>query len=308
MKHIFIINPVAGKVDASIRVRGEIETVCAKYGIEPLICISEYKGYERETAEKMCALFSNEEIRFYSIGGSGTLTHIISGIKNFSLTEVACYPCGYSNDLLKCYTRNYAPFRSIENLINGKVDTLDVIESNISRAPNFILMGIGTKLLKDNLIYNILSIVNPNGMYTLNTITDIFTKKSFDYVIDIDGKDYSGKYTMVVCFNGICMGGSFIPSFIPKLNDGHMDVMLIDEMTLFQRLGVFGYFKKGQLDRLGGKGRLIPAKKVTIYAADRTPLPLSFDGEIFLSPSIPTTIQLLPARLKFVVPQEANLI
>ena len=307
MKHIFIINPEAGKLDSSVRLRSEIEAVCPKYGIEPLICISEYKGYERETAEKMSVLFSNEEIRFYAVGGSGTFANVVSGIKNFALTEVACYPCGYSNDFLKCYTMDYSPFRSIENLINGRVDTVDVIESDVSAAPNFVLMGIGAKPLADNIIYNLLSLVNPNSMYVLNTITDVLTKKNYDYVIDIDGKDYSGKYTMVVCFNGICMGSCFIPSDKPRINDGYMNVMLIDEMSLFGRLGVFNYFKNARLDMLGNKGRLIRAKKVTMYAADKSPLQMNIDGEMYASASIPSTMRLMPARMKLVVPQEVHL-
>ena len=73
MRHIFIINPNAGKYDISEKKRREIEEVCSKYGIDPLIWVSEYAGYEREITEKMCFLFSGEELRLYSIGGSGTL-------------------------------------------------------------------------------------------------------------------------------------------------------------------------------------------------------------------------------------------
>ena len=78
MRHIFIINPAAGRKNVTNRVRAEIEGVCARRGIAPLIFISEYNGYERFIAEKMCSIFTDEDIRFYCIGGSGTLTQTIS--------------------------------------------------------------------------------------------------------------------------------------------------------------------------------------------------------------------------------------
>ena len=87
MRHIFIINPAAGKHDISETIRTDIEKICAERNIDPLIFISEYAGYERDMTRKMCTLFSNEPIRFYSIGGSGTLYQIISGITNFETTD-----------------------------------------------------------------------------------------------------------------------------------------------------------------------------------------------------------------------------
>ena len=64
MRHIFIINPAAGKKNITDRVRKEIDGVCARRGIHPLVFISEYNGYERFIAEKMCSLFIDEDIRF----------------------------------------------------------------------------------------------------------------------------------------------------------------------------------------------------------------------------------------------------
>ena len=127
MRHIFIINPVAGNKPQKENFYSEILDICRKNDIDPLVFISEYPGYEKEMTEKICALFPNEFLRFYSVGGSGTLVNIISGIKDFTRTEVACYPTGLSNDILKSYGDTAGEFKSLENLINGRVDYLDVI-------------------------------------------------------------------------------------------------------------------------------------------------------------------------------------
>lgn len=302
MRHIFIINPAAGKYDISVKVRSEIESVCAKHKIEPLIFISEYKYYEREMAEKMCALFSNEVIRFYSVGGSGTLTNIISGIKNFETTEVACCPYGLTNDILKSYS-NVSDFRSIENLIEGKTDFIDTIYTNGTEGLLFTSLGLGTKYWNDISFYQVLSHINTLLPYWTNVIWDIITNKSFGYNISIDGKDYSGRYIMIIGFNGSCMGGNIRPIKSPRPNDGYMDVVLLGDMKLIDELRLLVPFSKGQLNKLGGYVHVIKAKKMKISRIEGGELSLNCDGECFTAKEKEISIELNAGKLKFIVPQ-----
>lgn len=308
MRHIFIINPTAGKIDISVKMRREIEALCAKYNIDPLICISEYPGYEREMTKKMCSLFSNEQIRFYSIGGSGTLFQIISGINDFSNVEVACCAQGLTNDLLKCYGKNIQPFRSIEELINGKIQMLDLIEVADSKAVDFVYFGLGTTYFNDITFYQLTSLIDPLLSYTINIISDIVRNKWYDYEIYIDGKDYSGKYSLVACFNGFCMGGNVIPLPYARPNDGYLDFILIDAMPSLMQLFKLKAYSKGDLDRLGSCAHIVRGKKLVVARKDKSIVSLNCDGECVRSPERYVTMQLIPNCLKFVVPQSAEIL
>lgn len=308
MRHIFIINPVAGKHDISESIRAEIEKVCAARNIDPLIFISEYAGYERDMTNKMCTLFSGEQIRFYSIGGSGTLYQIICGITDFENTEVACYASGLTNDLLKCYNGTTDCFRSLEKLIDGYVDYLDLIETGDVKCPNFISFGLGTGYFSDRILFKALSTVAPQFSYIMGIITDLLRNEIINYEIKIDGVDYSNRYALVVCFNGFCMGGSIIPYKEPRPNDGMLNFVLIENMSRLEQFKTLFYLKTGQSHKLSTRMRMIKGTKLEVARKDGQLLLLNCDGEGESSTNGTATFRIKPKLLRFVVPKEAQIL
>ena len=71
MKHIFIINPAAGKYDRTEEFSGKIAAACASRGLDYAIHVSEKPGDCRDAARR--AAESGEEVRLYACGGDGTL-------------------------------------------------------------------------------------------------------------------------------------------------------------------------------------------------------------------------------------------
>ena len=308
MRHIFIINPNAGKYDISEKKRREIEEVCSKYGIDPLIWVSEYAGYEREITEKMCFLFSGEELRFYSIGGSGTLFKIVSGIKDFSVTEVACCPCGYTNDLLKSYGKDVRSFRSIENLINGKTDMLDVVEIDNSRFVDFASFGLGNTYCNNILFFQLVALISAQLSYNVGIVYDILVNKNEEYEVTIDGKDYSGKYVLVTCLNGMCMGGTVVPDATARPYDGMMNVIFLDDLPVHKKILNIIPYSRGDIEKVGKYMRIVRGKHVTVARKDKKSIPFNCDGECVRPTDYPASIKIIPGQLKFIVPQDAKLL
>ena len=67
MKHIFIINPAAGKADKTSEYTANIEKSCA--GLDYEIRVSEYSGDCTRIAREYAK--SGEEVRLYACGGDG---------------------------------------------------------------------------------------------------------------------------------------------------------------------------------------------------------------------------------------------
>lgn len=305
MRHIFIINPAAGKRDCAESMRTMIGLVCRKCGIEPLIFMSEYKGYEREMTEKLCDLFPDERLRFYSIGGSGTLSNIISGIRDFSTTEVACYPTGLSNDFLKSYGKNTSQFRSLEALINGRVDHVDMIDANGYRAMVFSCFGLGNSCFSDALIFKVVSAIKPHLTYTLSILIDLLKNKCGKYRIDIDGRDCTGEYAMVACFNGICMGGNVMPLKDARPNDGTLNFILVSKMSRLKQLRTLGDFARGKLEKHKNNIRLINGHHAEITRDDGKQIAFNSDGECVRG--LTNVVKVAPEKLLFVVPEGAEI-
>ncbi len=306
MRHIFIVNPAAGKKDVSAYITEEINSVCAAHDIEPLVFISEYAGYEQEMTEKICDLFPEDELRFYAVGGSGTLANIVTGIRDYSTTEVACYPAGLTNDLLKSYGGSAELFRSIEALMDGKVDLLDMIDINGYRSLDFVSFGLGNTCFNDWLIFKMISAVRSYFNYEIGVAYDILRNKCANYHIEIDGRDYSGEYGLVICFNGMCMGGRVMPLKDPRPNDGVMNILLAEKIPRMEQLVMLSDFIKGKLEGYGDVLEIVKGKKVTVYREDKQPIVYNCDGGCIKAAN--AEIKLTKDKLRFVVPKEARVL
>ena len=309
MRHIFIINPAAGKKNITERVRKEIEGVCARRGIAPLIFISEYNGYERFIAEKMCSLFTDEDIRFYCIGGSGTLFQTLSGMDDAHNRQIACYPCGLSNDFLKCYVGENRGFRNIENLLDGRVDKLDYIKvSNTCKAIDFVSIGVGNSMFETDSFLSLLSYTSSTAAYGLGIFYDLLRNTNTDYEITIDGTDYSGRYTLVLCMNGRVFGGKLQMTEPISCDDGIMNIYLFHEMTTSKATENFVYLSRGKNEKIMGCYEMVKGRRLIITKKDHSHFSLNCDGDGFIPGDTTLDIRLIPSGVNFVAPQHSALL
>ena len=102
MKHIFLINPAAGKKGNSESIiRPQIEDYCGKNGLDYEIYVTKCQG----DAQNYCAerAKSGEALRFYACGGDGTLYEVVNGVFGNPNCEVAVIPMGSGNDFIRLF-------------------------------------------------------------------------------------------------------------------------------------------------------------------------------------------------------------
>lgn len=301
MHHIFIINPLAGKLDAGEKMRKIIEEVCEKYGIEPLICISEHENYEREMTAKMTSFFSNEIIRLYAVD-SGSLLNVISGITDFNSCEVAFCPIGLTNGFLKSFEPADA-FSSVEALVTGNPRRIDLLElSNGLHVPNCISLGSGGAADRETPLMEIAALIDPVLPFRIAALSDLMLNKRYSCTITANGVDYSGNYILAACFNGRCLGGNLTPLRSATPDDGIMDVLLAEEMPFAERRRLFSGYMDISPGKTGQKIHIIRTTKLDITVNDNKPFFLNCDGEAIPMERNSFSVRLLPDKLKFVVP------
>lgn len=309
MRHIFIINPVAGRKNITERVRKEIEGVCARRGLNPLIFISEYNGYERFISEKMCSLFTDEDIRFYCVGGSGTLVQTLSGMDDAPNRQIACYPSGLSNDLLKCYEGGTRGFGNIEALLDGRKDNLDYIKvMGHCKALNFLCIGLRNSMFELDTLSGLASKSSSRLGYGLAIGYDMLRVNSEEYEISIDGKDYSGTYPMILCLNGRCVGGSIVPLKEARPDDGIMNILLFKENPHTNQGAAFLKFYFGNEEGAENLYTQVKGRRLIITRKDHKRMILNCDGDDFTPTDTTLDIRLIPSGVSFIVPQHSTLL
>ena len=126
MQHIFIINPTAGKVDASVALIPQIHAAASRAGLHPIIEVTRRAGQARGLAAQYAA--GGEEVYLYACGGDGTLNEILQGTVGHPNVAIGCVPCGSGND----YVRNFdtqAQFLDLDAQLAAQPFAADVIRT-----------------------------------------------------------------------------------------------------------------------------------------------------------------------------------
>ena len=144
MKHIFLINPAAGKKgNAESIIRPQIEDYCGKAGLDYEIYVTKCQGdaqnYCREHAK------SGEALRFYACGGDGTLYEVVNGAYGYPNCEVAVIPLGSGNDFVRLFGTK-EQFCNVEAQVTGIPVELDVIKCGDKIAINQCSMGMDAEV------------------------------------------------------------------------------------------------------------------------------------------------------------------
>ena len=126
MKHIFVVNPLAGKKgrDAQ-RIIPEIDSYCKAQGLDYQIYCTKAAGDGQEFVRRIAE--KGEYVRFYACGGDGTLFEVINGSFGFENVEVAVLPLGSGNDFIRLFGTK-EQLANVEAQVNGTVIDLDLIK------------------------------------------------------------------------------------------------------------------------------------------------------------------------------------
>lgn len=303
MKHIFIINPRAGKEKENISVRVR-EYISAHPEMGALVFNTEYVGHETLLVGRLCHIFEDETVRLYICGGSGTLCRAISGIPNYSMVEVAFYPCGITNDILKVFEGEEEPFFNLNNLVSGTPMYLDILDFGFGKALNFCSVGFEARVAEEVNNLSRVSIVGTKLPYKFSVLKNSIFFVNSQYSVVADGQELTGRRASITAFNGIVYGGTYSPVGNASPVNGRFKLVLRDSSSLFSVIPNMKNYKHGQLDNLGRSIRVMDASELSVKISEKRKMYFTADGEIYDMDEQNNTLSLrvLPTTLKFVVP------
>lgn len=134
MQQLFIINPAAGKTDASVVLVPQIQAAAARAGVDVQIEVTRSRGHARQLAEAAAA--SGEEVHIYAAGGDGTMNEVLQGAANHPNIAVGCIPCGSGND----YVRNFgapADFLDMDAQLAAEAFPVDLLATPQASTPRW---------------------------------------------------------------------------------------------------------------------------------------------------------------------------
>ena len=297
MKHIFVINPTAGTKDITKKTISKIEAVfpngdCDIYITKgPLDALNYVKNY--------CINSPNEQLRFYSCGGDGTLNETINGAYGYDNASIACYPAGSGNDFVKYFGKK-EDYLDINNLVNGKLIEVDLLKLNDRFVVNVFNLGFDANVAQRMIKYKRLPLVSGKGAYILGIMVSFFHKLTTEMVVTVDDNIvYEGSGVLAAVSNAICYGGGFYCSPKAKVDDGLLDVIAVKKISRFKFLKFIKYYKAGtHLDEPKLKDLIVYKQGKTVRIKAKNPVNYAIDGEMGRAEDI--QISIVPKAIKFV--------
>jgi len=316
MKHIFILNPNSGKSKNRKKFESELIKTCDELGLEYEIYYTKAaldgQRYVRECCEK--AAVEGKKLRVYGCGGDGTVNELVNGVYGFENVEFGIFPMGTGNDYIRNYGTKEA-FLNIRNQILGKSKKSDLIKykaeynDKISEGLCANMFNIGFDCNVADLTARVKRVPFIQGSlaYLVAVVIMFVQKKGADLKIEFpDGKVRDGRILLIAVANGCFCGGGV--KGVPKsiLDDGLMDVSVVNNISRLAFLRLFSSYSKGtHLERKDViKNNIIEysKEKALTITANGESFMLCIDGEI--SNQNKVEFSMAEDAVKFIVPAD----
>ncbi len=297
MKHIFIINPAAGKYDRTEEYTKKIKAVLGARGLDYEICRSQQRGdCARIAREAAC---SGEQVRLYACGGDGTLNEVVNGAAGYDNAAVTHFPGGSGNDMIKIFSQT-EPFFDLERLLDCDEARLDLILCNDTYAINVASMGLDARIGTQVAKYKRLPLLSGQGAYIVSTLVNLTKGISRHFTVTLDdGTRLDDRFTMICICNGRWYGGGFNPVPEAEPDDGLLDVLVVEKVSLLTVPRVIGRYKAGQYRLLPKLIRHYRCRSLDI-ACDE-PSVVNVDGEAVFTEQ--ASFRILPRAVRFFYPR-----
>lgn len=306
MKHVFIVNPVSGKVNAALHYAPKIEQAAAAAGIAYEICSTTHMGHATELARAYGE--AGEPVRLYACGGDGTLNEVLSGAYQYSNLEVATIPCGSGNDFVRSFGEA-EDFLDLADNFAGTAIPIDLIAANGGVCAAICSVGLDSEVAYGIPKFRRFPLCGGNMAYNLSILQCLCGHMGRKMRVEVDGELIEDELLIATVCNGVAYGGGFRASPNADLQDGWLELLLVKKIGRLRIPGVLAKYKMGThlacdavIESLQDVMTYRKAKRVSITPSDGKDAIINIDGECAPAPALHAEV--LPLAARFVLPSK----
>lgn len=304
MKHIFIINPAAGKGESHRLLLPRILRFVKIHGddfeIHRTLNKQEVGAYVKSRASQ------GDPVRFYAVGGDGTICDVVNGLVGYPNAELGFIPCGSGND----FARNFALkelFFNLEALTRGEAHSVDVIKYNDHYCMNMLNVGADAQVVARS------EELRKEGMagsasYAKAALEIIPKAPEYEFEYAVEGGEIKReKFLLMAIGNGKFCGGGFRSCPEGSIDDGLLDIACVRSVPGLKLAPLLLKYRAGTYLHSRSAApyfEYIKAKKFWLRPVDD--VILSVDGELEQCPEL--SIEIVPKAINLVVPKGSKIL
>lgn len=298
MRHVFLINPRAGKWDQTARLRSLADRLAAAHGLEVSCLLTDCPGGAEAIARALAE--TGEPVRIYACGGDGTVHEAANGIAGYENAAMTVIPTGTGNDFLKNFGPDAAKFSDPENLWDGPDFSLDLIDCNGRYCLTIACSGIDARIADS--VHRYGGLLSGRGSYLLSVAVNfLFKPIGRRWRVELDGEVLEGDFALVSMCNGRYYGGGSMPVPQARMDDGVLETILVKNVPKATFARLFPAYSAGDCWKFPAIARVVTARQVCITAGpDDEDIVTCLDGESMRSQSV--TLRLADRQVNFFGP------
>lgn len=252
------------------------------------------QGSDAADAERLCReAVAGRPDGLVAVGGDG-MVHIAEQATAETGIPLGVIPAGTGNDLAACLALPLkSPAEAADVVLAGRTRAIDAVR--VGERWFGCVLGAGFDAAV-NARANAMSWPHGTAKYVLATLATLRTFKPIDYTLTIDGEEWQTSAMMVAVGNARSYGGGMRIVPDASLDDGLLDVCVLEALTVPAFLRAFPKVFSGT-HGTHPKVTLRTAKTVTIDAPGVTAYA---DGERF--GELPLTCEIVPGALTVFAP------
>jgi YegS/Rv2252/BmrU family lipid kinase len=249
------------------------------------------RSSEHATEEAARAAQAGETVA--ALGGDGLLRPIAEALSG-GQSAVAVIPCGRGNDLARVLEIPSDPVAAARLAVEGEERVIDL--GDVDGKPFLGIASLGFDS-DANRIANEAKLIRGNAVYVYAALRALTSWKPARFTVTLGEERHQLTGFSVAIGNSRCYGGGMMLLPHAELDDGQLDVLMVDGDSKLEYLrGVAKVFKGAHLD----SPRITLARGDTVHVDSDRPFTVYADGDPLTE--LPATVRLLPRALAVIVP------
>ena len=291
MKALFLVNARSGA-----RRRQNIEALiaksCAQWQYELLAC------ERKEDLDAIVAQAERDGVDVvYAVGGDGTVHETAKRLIGRELA-LGVVPTGSGNGFARHIGLSMNVRASLRSCRGGRIVTIDT--ARVNGMPFLATMGVGF----DAAIAEAFANAGTRGLrtYVRVGLREIRRFRAEEYEIEVDGARQTRRAFVVAVANAAHYGNNARIAPLASLQDGVLDVVVVDDVSILQAAALVPRLFRGTIDK---------SRHVTIVQGTRVEIrrpsagPAHLDGEPVSLPER-LSVEIVPRSLRVLVPDRAQ--
>jgi YegS/Rv2252/BmrU family lipid kinase len=289
-----IINPISGTGagDSVERRINLARALAARHDVEPHIVVSERPQHARELARDAVAAGITDVVAW---GGDGTLNEVGGELVGRDAV-LAVIPSGSGNGLARELGIPLQPDAAFEIALSGRERVIDAGELDGHLFFNIAGIGLDARVAHEFAAHGL----RRRGFrrYIEITLRELFRYAPDEHAITVSGSSVRSRMLMIAIANARQYGNGALIAPQALLDDGQLDVVVIDNRPVWRALMQIPRIFTGEIAKVPGV-TMLRGDQVTVTSG--RPVVFHVDGEPFVG-SACITARVHPRALRVRVP------